>query len=64
MLHLSWMNDVSYHYFFEAVASFSCGISFVPFTVWLSGDMDRKNKPAITLKNTVCSVLKPAELTI
>lgn len=32
MLHLSWMNDVSYHYFFEAVASFSCGVSFVPFT--------------------------------
>lgn len=35
-----------------------------PIHIWLSGDMDRKNKPAITLKNTVCSVLKPAELTI
>lgn len=25
-------SDVSYHYFFEAVASFSCGFSFVPVT--------------------------------
>lgn len=24
-----------------------------PIHIWLSGDMDRKNKPAITLKNTV-----------